>query len=61
MKQNHHFMVPDADFRLLQGEDKLTLYQASKFTMSLHLYISEPDHPDPAADAASKCMLFSCQ
>ncbi|CAK0753419.1 hypothetical protein CVIRNUC_002219 [Coccomyxa viridis] len=27
MKQNHHFMVPEADFQLLQGEDKLTLYQ----------------------------------
>ncbi len=27
MKQNDHFMVSDADFTLLQGEDKLTLYQ----------------------------------
>lgn len=30
MKQNHHFMVPEADFQLLQGEDKLTLYQVCK-------------------------------
>lgn len=27
MKQNMHFMVPEADFHLLKGEDKLTLYQ----------------------------------
>ena len=30
MKQNDHFMVSDADFKLLQGEDKLTLYQVSR-------------------------------
>lgn len=30
MKQNHHFMVPDGDFKLLQGKDKLTLYQVRK-------------------------------
>lgn len=30
MKQNDHFMVPDADFTLLQGKDKLTLYQVSR-------------------------------
>jgi hypothetical protein len=27
MKQNVHFMVPAEEFHLLQGEDKLTLYQ----------------------------------
>ena len=38
MKQNHHFMVPEADFQLLHGEDKLTLYQVCKS----HEYISLP-------------------
>jgi len=26
MKQNHHFIVPEARFRLLQGEDSLSTY-----------------------------------
>ena len=26
MKQNHHFIVPKEQFKLLEGEDNLTLY-----------------------------------
>ncbi|CAL5227560.1 g10552 [Coccomyxa viridis] len=54
MKQNDHFMVSDADFTLLQGEDKLTLYQfgtkqAKHLFCSIcgvHSFYKPRSHPD---------------
>lgn len=33
MKQNEHFMVAESDFEILQGEERLTLYQVAQTDM----------------------------
>ena len=39
MRQNHHFIVPASRFRLLSGQDRLTLYTFGTHTAQ-HLFCS---------------------